>query len=617
LFDEYFSHIKEDDDTVPYKHGDYLYFTREEKGVSYKKHYRKKDSPDAAEELILDVNEIAAGLSYCSVSIEPSPDNKTLCYLVDTKGNYASKAYFKNLIDGSLFEEVLENVGQIIWSNDSKSIYYCLYENNSFGKKVYLHIMGTKQQGDLLLKEEKDERYFYYLYTSKSKRFIVFDSGGISSSECYYLDQTDMAAGFKLFSKRQENFRYNIDHNDEKFYILTNKDAADYRIMTTPIGKTSVDNWEEFIGETKGVKIEGFDVFKNHLVVNERSNALTNFRVVKLADKSFKYVDFPEPAYCAFPVNNIEFESSSFRYEYMSFVTPRSVIDYDMNSGENILLKEKETPAYDKSNYISERHNVPSHDGRIIPLSLVYKKGIKRNGKNPILIHSYGSYGVSSEVYFSPIRLSLLERGFIFAVAHVRGGGELGEKWYEDGKLLNKKNTFLDFISCCEYLINEGYTYSGGISAVGASAGGTLMGAIANMRPELFKCIQAIVPYVDVLSTFFAPEVQNAAYHYDENGNPAIEEHYYYMKSYSPYENLKPQSYPNMLLTAGYNDVQVHYWEPAKFLAKLRELNTGTNLQILKTRMDSAHFGSSGKYDLYREIAFDDAFMLKCYGIDK
>ncbi len=617
LYDEYFSHIKEDDDTLPYKNGGYLYFTREEKGKNYRKHFRKKDSPGANEELILDVNEIAKGLPYCAVEVIPSPDNKTLCYLIDTKGDYSCTVYFKKLDDGSKLDDTISNAGQLVWSNDSKAFYYCIYEKGSFGRKAYRHLLGTGQEDDTLIIEEKNDRYAFVMYASKSKRFIFLESGCMTNNECYYIDQFDSKQELKQFTIREENVRYSIEHNGDRFFILTNLNAPDYKIMTTPVDKISEENWSEFIGEKNGVKIENFEVFKDYLIVNERGEGLTKFKAIKFKDNSSCYIDFPESAYSAFPVDNTEFDCKRFRYEYMSMVTPRTIFEYDMESNKNTLLKEKEIPGYNKNDYTCERLNVTSHDGKQIPLSIVYKNGFKKDGSVPALIHSYGSYGISMEIFFSTIRLPLLDRGFVYAVAHVRGGSELGQKWYEDGKMLNKKNTFHDFISCCEFLISEGYTYLGGISAEGASAGGLLLGVVANMRPDLFRCILAMVPYVDALNALLDIEHDNSAFHYDEFGNPGIQEEYFYVKSYSPYENVKRQEYPNMLLTAGMNDVQVHYWEPAKLLAILREYNSGAGTLALKTRFDSAHFGSSGKYDMYKEFAYNYAFMLSCYGIEK
>ncbi len=617
LYDEYFSHVKDDDNSVPYKNGEYLYFTREEKGKSYRKHYRKKDVPGSAYELILDENEIAKDLSYCMVEIHPSPDNKILCYLVDTKGDYTSTAYFRDMDDGSMYEDILFNAGQLVWSSDSRSVYYCVYRNGSFGKLAYRHDMSSPHESDILLIEVRDERYFLALHSSKSKRFIFIESGCMVNNECFYIDQYDPIKEMKLFSERIENVRNHLEHNGEKFYILTNQNAPGYKIMTTPADKISKENWTEFISEKKDVKIESIEMFRDFVVLVERYSALIRFKVIKLADNSSGYVDFPEPVYTALPAENLVFESSRFRYLYMSFITPRSIIEYDMENKNNFLLKENEIPNYDKTRFVSERLYAKSHDGKQIPVSLVYKKGVKKDGTNPALVHSYGSYGISSEIFFWLVHLPLLERGFVFAIAHVRGGGELGERWYEEGKLLNKKNTFYDFISCCEFLVKEGYTYQGGISAVGASAGGTLMGAVANMRPELFRCILAFVPAVDILSMLFDPKLENSVFHFDENGDPNIAEHYYYLKSYSPYENVKLQNYPNMLLTAGFNDVQVRYWEPAKFVAKLRENNTGRGVLLFKTRMDSAHFGSSGRQNQYMELAYNYAFMLNCYGIEK
>lgn len=616
LYDEFLSRIKQDDVSVPYKFGEYNYYYKEAEGKNYIIYFRKKDIPEASEELILDVNEIARDLNYCSVQIIPSPDSKFLAYLVDSKGDFTCTAYFKNLSTGELLEDEIKNVGWLEWYNDDKTLLYVVFEQGNKGKQVYKHTLGTRLNEDLLIYQENDDEYWVGLAKSKSKQFLFLTSDNINSTEIYYLDADNPDAALNLIQMRLKDIRITPEHNGDKFYFLTNFGAMNYRIMTAPIDKPDIENWVEFIPETKNVKIEEFQLFKDYLVLIERDCGLIKIKVINLNDISFHYIKFPEPIYCVYTEDNYEYNTNFVRFCYMSLITPRSRYDHNMKTDENILLKQQEIPGgYNKDEYISERILAPAKDGELIPVSLVYKKGINKNGKAPMFINSYGAYGYSSEIWFSVLRISLLDRGIIFAVAHIRGGGELGEKWYEGGKLLNKKNTFTDFISSCEYLIEQGYTYPKGIAAIGGSAGGTLMGAVANMRPDLFNGVIALVPAVDFLNTLLNLSTENAKVHYNEDGDPNIKEYYFYIKSYMPYENIIEQEYPNILVTTGLNDGNVRYWEPVKYVAKMRDFKKDDNILILKTDLESAHFGPSGRYDFFREEAFHFAFVLKCFGI--
>jgi oligopeptidase B len=614
IYNEVLSRIKEDDESVPYKWGDWLYYNRKEKGNNYLKYYRKKDKLTG--ELILDVNKIAEGLKYCSVKLLPSPDNKILAYIVDNTGDFCATIYFKNLDTGAPLNDHLEKAWVCAWSNDSNLVYYVKYEHGNRGKQVYKHKLGEKQDNDKLIYQEKDDKFWVHVIKSNSKKYIFISTGSFTTSEVYYLDADSTADELKLIQPRTEGVLYSVEHNNDEFYMLTNLDAPDYRVMKTSVGRTEKDYWKEFVPQSQGVRIDDFLMFRDFLVLAEMDFGLRKIRALNLKTGQSDYIAFPEPIYAVGLHDNFEFETNILRYYYTSFVTPVSYYDYDMEKGENILLKETEDRGgYNKNDYVSERIFAPTADGKNVPISLVYKKGMKKNGSNRLDLYAYGSYGLSMEVSFNPAGVSLLDRGFINATAHVRGGAELGEAWYKDGKLLNKKNTFNDFITCAEHLISEGYTYPGGIAAEGASAGGTLMGAVANMRPNLFKCIIANVPSVDLLNSLDDAGVDNSWVHMDELGDPNIEQQYFYMKSYSPYENIKEQHYPDMLITTGLNDANVRFWEPAKYTAKLRELKKGESTLILKTHLDSAHFGPSGRYRQFKEAAYQTAFILKSFGI--
>ncbi len=616
IYSEIIGRIKEDDTSCPYRRGGYLYYYKQEKGKNYVIHFRKKAEEDSEEEMILDENVIAEKLNYCSIEILPSPDNKILAYMVDSAGDFSFTVYFKNLETGELLNDVLKNAGVQEWSNDSKNVYYVIYKEGNRGKQAFVHTLSDKQENDKLLYQENDDKFWINIRKSASKKYIIIGTGYFTTSEEYYIEADGADTVLKLIEKREEGIKYVTEHHGEDFYFLTNCNALNFSVMKASVSDAGRENWTDFIPENKNVKIEEIYVFDKYFVVQERGNGLRKIRIIDLSNNQSHYVNFPESIYMVFIQDNYEFETQYLRFRYTSFTTPMSFYDHDMKNNNNILLKQTEVPGgYNKEDYVSERVFAPSHDGKLIPVSLVYKKGLEKNGSNPLFLYSYGAYGISSEIWFSPARLPLLERGFVFAVAHIRGGGELGEEWYKDGKLLNKKNTFYDFISCAEYLAGEKYTYRGGIAAMGASAGGTLVGTIANMKPDLFKCIIGKVPAVDVLNNLLDSSMDNSAAHFGELGNPDIKEHYEYLKSYSPYENIKEQQYPCILLTTGFNDANVPYWEPAKFTAKLREINKNKNFIILKINFDTGHWGPSERYSIYNELAYDNAFILKCFGI--
>ena len=616
IYNEIIGRIKEDDTSCPYRRGDYLYYYKQEKGKNYVIHFRKKAEGESEEVMILDENEIARGLSYCSVEILPSPDNKILAYMVDSVGDFSYTASFKNLETGELLKDVLKNAMVQEWSNDNKKVFYVKYEKGNMGKQVFIHTVGQKQEEDKLIYQEKDDKFWIFLRKSASKKYIILGTGSFTTSEEYYFHADGKDITHKLIGKRTEGIKYITEHNGNDFYFLTNFNALNFRVMKTPVNAVSRENWKEFLPERKEIKIEEIYMLKDYFVVQERGYGLRKIKVIDLKNNQSHYVDLPEPIYMVFLQDNYEFDTKFLRFRYTSFTTPMSYYDHDMQKNENILLKQTEVlGGYNKKDYVSERIFAPAHDGKQIPVSIVYRNGLEKNGSNPLFLYSYGSYGISSEIWFSSARLSLLDRGFVFAVAHIRGGGELGEEWYKDGKLLNKKNTFNDFISAAEFLIGQCYTYNGGIAALGGSAGGTLIGAIANMRPDIFKCIIGKVPAVDILNNLFDSSVDNSAVHFGELGNPNIKEQYDYLKSYSPYDNIEEQEYPNIFLSTGFNDANVPFWEAAKFIARLREINKSNNLILLKTDFESGHMGPSGRYVMYKEMAYYYAFILKCFGV--
>lgn len=616
LYNEIIGRIKEDDTSCPYRRGDYLYYYKQKKGKNYKVHFRRKAEGDTKKELILDENEIAGDSAYCMIFILPSPDSKILAYMVDTVGDFSFTVSFKNLETGELLTDCLKCAHVQEWSNDSQKVFYVRNEKGNRSKQAYVHKIGDKQENDILLYQENDAKFWIDIRKTASKKYIILGTGCFTTSEEYYIlaDGSDIVP--KIFEKREEGVMYITEHHGDYFYFHTNLEAVNYRIMKAPVDALSKENWKEFIPEIKNIKIEGFVFFSDFLVITERDLGLLKVKILNLKNNTKHYIEFPEEVYTPWIIDNYEYDSNLLRYRYTSLITPPSWFDHDMESGKDILLKQQEVlGGYNKEDYVTERKFAETKDGKHIPITLAYKKGLNKNGKNPLHLYAYGSYGMTTSAFFSSIGLSLLNRGFVYAIAHVRGGGELGEEWYNEGKLLNKKNTFTDFTACAEYLIKEGYTYHGGICAEGMSAGGTLMGAIANMKPDLFNCILAEVPAVDVLNNIFDSSIDNSAVHHGLYGDPNIKEYYDYIKSYSPYENIKEQKYPHILLTTGLNDANVPFWEPVKFTAKLREFNKGDNIIVLKTEFDTAHFGPSGRYNQYKEAAYLYAFILKCFGI--
>jgi len=620
LFEEMKSRIKEDDSSVPYKNNGYWYITKFEKGKDYPIYTRKKESLDAEEELLFDCNKMAEGHSYFSLAgLSVSPDNKLVSFALDTIGRRQYNIHVKNLETDEILDDVIINTtGSSTWAKDNSTIFYTKKDPVTLRSyQIYKHQLGSKE--DALVYEEKDDTFGTAVYKTKSRDFLVIVNYSTLSTEYHVLEADNPEGEFRVIQERQKDLEYSLDHYGDSFYISTNKDGAkNFKLMKTPIDKTSMENWVEVIPHREDVLLEGIDIFKDYLVVSERSEGLNKIRIMRWDNSVDYYLPFESETYTAYTTTNIEFDTDILRYSYNSMTTPSSVIEFNMDTKEKEVLKETEVLGgeFDKENYESKRVFATAKDGTKIPMSLVYKKGIELNGKNPVFQYAYGSYGSTSDPYFSSVRLSLLDRGFIYAISHVRGGQYMGRQWYEDGKLLKKKNTFTDFIACSEYLIDQKYTSVDHLYAYGGSAGGLLMGAIVNMSPELYNGVIAAVPFVDVITTMLDDSIPLTTGEYDEWGNPNEKEYYDYILSYSPYDNVEAKDYPNMLVTTGLHDSQVQYWEPAKWVAKLRDVKTDDNLLFLDTNMDAGHGGASGRFERLKEVAKEYAFILSLEGIE-
>ncbi len=572
----------------------------------------------APEEILLNQNLLAAGRDYFRIGVyEISPNHQLLAYSVDTTGSETFTLYVKDLKTGDLLSDVIPNTYYSVeWASDNQTVFYNVLDDAKRPYKLYRHRLGTDSKEDALVYHEEDESFFLSISKTTSKEYLTINLGSITTSEIHFLKADSPTGDFKVVHPRKHELEYYIEHHGDRFYVLTNDRAKNFRLMQVAVRDPSKKNWVEIIPHRDSVKIDALDVFKEHLVVYEREYGLKKIRITNLVTNETHYVEFPEPVYTFLPAGNKDFNVTSLRFSYMSLVTPRSVFDYDMNARTRELKKQYEVlGGYDPALYQSERIFATASDGTKIPISMVYKKGVVKGGQNPLYLYGYGSYGASIDPSFSSNRLSLLDRGFVYAIAHVRGGGEMGRSWYEAGKLLNKKNTFTDFTSCAEHLIDEGYTSTDRLIISGGSAGGLLMGAVANMRPDLFKAVIAKVPFVDIINTMLDPSIPLTVVEYEEWGNPNEKKYYDYIKSYSPYDNVEAKDYPNMLITAGLNDPRVQYWEPAKWTAKLRSLRTGNNVLLLKTNMDAGHSGPSGRYENLKEIAFEYAFIFDVFGI--
>jgi oligopeptidase B len=619
LFEEIKGRFKQTDMSVPYKRDDYYYYTRYEQGKEYPIYARKRDSLDRPEEIMLDVNALAEGHEFFSVGgTAVSSGQDILAYAVDIEGRRIHTVHLKNLSTGEILPDVLPTVTEnLAWANDNKTLFYGKQDETTLRQfQIYRHVVGTDPAMDQLVYQEDDETFVAYIFKTKSKKFLMIVSAQTISQEYRYLDADDPHGEFKIFLPREREHEYHIEHFHDRFIIRTNDHAKNFRLLSTPMEKPERKHWQEIIPHRDDVYLGDFELFKDYLVLEERTRGLTQIRIVPWSGGEDHYLQFDEPAYRASLGANLEFDTVTLRFEYTSMKTPQSIYDYNMATRQKALLKREEIlGGFDPDHYMTERLFARAKDGTEIPISILYRKGMERDGRSSLLLYGYGSYGLSIDAAFASPRLTLVDRGFIFAIAHIRGGQEMGRQWYEDGKLLKKKNTFEDFIACAEFLIREKFTSTEKLFAMGRSAGGLLVGAISNMRPDLFKGIVAEVPFVDVMTTMLDASIPLTTGEYDEWGDPNQKEYYDYMLGYSPYDNVERKAYPAMLITGGLHDSQVQYWEPAKWAAKLRELKTDDNRLLLKTNMEAGHGGASGRFRRHHETAFSYVFLLDLAGI--
>ncbi|MCF7796555.1 MAG: S9 family peptidase [Lentisphaeria bacterium] len=616
LFQELKGRIKEDDQSVPVRKGEYYYYSRDEAGKQYSIFCRKKGSLETGEEVLLDENVLAEGFDYHRVrTMRISPDHNLLAFVTDTSGNEIYTLYVKDLRTGERLLDVIPAIdGDVQWANDNRTLFYTKQDAAHRPYQLYRHTLGSDGIDELVF-TEPDERFWLDIGKTKDEQYLLINLGSKITSEVWFLSADRPADAFKLIEERKNGREYSVTHRNGKFYIVTNDNALNFRLMQTSVTSPGYANWEEVLPYDEAIKLDYISVFKNYLALFERAEGLKRIRILNPVNGRLHTITYPDAAYTVWPTGNVEFDTDVLRFGYSSLVSPTTVFDFNMTTHERHTLKVDEVPGYDASQYESKRVWATAAHGTPIPISMVYKKGFVQDGSHPCWLYGYGAYGASMDPYFSTNRVSLLDRGFIYAIAHVRGGGEMGRQWYEDGKFLRKKNTFTDFINAAEYLIQENYTTKEKLVASGGSAGGLLMGAVANMRPDLFQAIIADVPFVDVINTMLDPTIPLTVVEYDEWGNPHEEQYYAYMKSYAPYENVRRQAYPHMLITAGLNDPRVGYWEPAKWTAKLRSMKTDDNLLLLKTNMGAGHGGASGRYDYLKEIAFEYAFALDRLGM--
>jgi oligopeptidase B len=621
LFQEFKERIKQTDVSVPYKNDGYFYYSRTEEGKEYPIYCRKKDSLEASEQIMLNVNEMAKGHDFFAVGRRAISHNQDLlAYSVDTVGRRIYSIHFKNLVSNKPLKDKIEKVtGNMAWANDNRTLFYTRQDPATLRwNRVYKHSLETDPSDDELVYEETDETFSCHVFKTKSKEYIMIASDQTLSSELRYLDADDAGGDFQIFLPRKRDHEYSVDHYKDHFYIRTNDGARNFKLVRTPVDHTGQEHWKEIIPHRNDVFFEGMEIFNEFLVVMERKNGLKQIRIKPWLGEEEHYLDFGEPTYTVGPTDNYDFETKLLRYRYTSLITPNSVYDYDMAARKRKLLKQEEVlGSFSSDNYESERIHAGAKDGTKVAISLVYRKGLKKDGTHPLLLYGYGSYGYSMNPRFDAYGISLLDRGFIYAMAHIRGGQEMGRQWYEDGKLLKKKNTFTDFIACGEHLVEQKYTSRDKLFVRGGSAGGLLIGAALNMQPDLFKGAVAAVPFVDVVTTMLDDTIPLTTSEYDEWGNPNVKEYYDYMLSYSPYDNVETKNYPNLLVLTSLHDSQVQYWEPAKWIAKLRVLKTDTNQLLLRTKMEAGHGGVSGRYKQYRERAFMFAFILDLAGVTK
>jgi len=622
LFNEIVGRIKQDDQSVPLLDNGYYYYSRYEEGKEYAIYCRKLGSLEAEEQVMLNVNEMAEGFNYYAVGGQSvSTNNNLLAFSVDTVSRREYTLQFKDLTTGEvLADRIPGTTGGATWANDNKTVYYSKKDPITLrSSRIFKHVLGTDASQDVLVFEEADETFSCGIGKSKSEQYLMIASYSTVSNEWRYLDANTPNGEWKIIQPRERNLEYSCSHYGEHFYITTNRDAKNFKLVRTPIHATTYENWEDVLPHRDETLLEGVDIFKDYLVVSERTEGLNQIRVKRWDDAEDYYIQFPDPAYSAYVGANPDFDTKQLRYGYNSMTTPSSVFEMDMVSQATNLLKQQEVlgGSFDPANYESERVMVEARDGTKVPVSIVSRKGVKKDGNNPFLLYAYGSYGYSMDAGFSSTRLSLLDRGFVYAIAHIRGGQEMGRDWYEDGKMFNKKNTFTDFVDCGQAMVDLGYTSPQHLYAMGGSAGGLLMGAVVNMAPALFNGVIAAVPFVDVINTMLDESIPLTTGEFDEWGNPKNKDSFDYMMSYSPYDNVTAQDYPHMLVTTGYWDSQVQYWEPAKWMAKLRDTKTGDNLLIMDCNMETGHGGASGRFKRLRETAMEYAFFMMLEGIEE
>ena len=619
LYNEIVGRIKKDDVSVPFLYNGYWYYTRYKQGGEYPIYCRKKESLQNPEEVMIDVNDWAKGHDYFSLTnLSVSPNNKFLAFSVDTLSRRIYTIKIKDLQTGELLmDEIHGTEDAVAWANDNATFFYTVKnEITLLSEHIDRHILGTPQTDDVRVYTEKDDSFYIGVGRSKSDKYIIIYNSSTLVSDYYILNANDPLGKFRQFSPRETEHEYTIEHYNDKFYIVTNWKAINFRLMETPENATAKQNWKEVIPHRKDVMVSGIDVFADHLVISERRYGLRQIRVIDQRNGNEHYMDFGEAVYSAYPSVNLSFNTNVLRYQFSSLITPRSTFDYDMDMKESTLLKQTEVVGgYDLDDYHSERLYAEATDGKKVPISIVYKKGYKKNGQGNLLLYAYGSYGSTNDPSFSSTRLSILDRGFAYAIAHIRGSQTYGRPWYEDGKMFNKMNTFTDFVDCSKYLIQNNYTGPGHLFAMGGSAGGLLMGAVVNLAPELYRGVIAAVPFVDVINTMLDASIPLTSNEWDEWGDPRKKDEYDYMMTYSPYDNVYNADYPNMLVTAGYFDSQVQYWEPVKWVAKLRDYKVGENILYLHTNMDAGHGGKSGRFRRYKESALKYAFILDLAGI--
>lgn len=641
LYQEMVGRLKETDQTVPVPIDEFFYYSRTVEGLQYPVYCRKEGDEEAAEEVLLDVNALAEGRSYCRLGVySVSPDHRLLAYAVDVDGSESYRLQVLDLTTRQHLADRIESTGRgFAWANDSAAFYYSTLDATRRPYRLHHHVLDSDPANDPVVYEEEDERFFLSLYKTLSRRFLCILLGSHTTSEVHYLDldalpsataspkttvspnatvtpNTTVSAGqFRCLAERRSGVEMSLEHRGEELFILSNEGAPNFRLLRTPIEHPEAEHWQEMIAHSDSTKLEAIDAFSHHLVVYLRRSGLSNIRVFDFDSATWHDIEFEEPVYAVWGQDNRQFDRHILRFVYTSLVTPTSVYDYDLRTRQRRLLKQTEVlGGYDPSRFECQRLWVTSEDGSEIPVSVVHRRGMALDGRQPLLLYGYGSYGNSIDPYFSSARLGLLERGFSFAIAHVRGGGELGRRWYDEGKLFNKRHTFDDFIAVAEALINQGYTSPQGLVMRGGSAGGLLIGAVVNQRPDLAVAAIAEVPFVDVINTMLDPSLPLTVIEYEEWGNPQEAEAFKYILSYSPYDNVTTQDYPHLLVTAGLNDPRVQYWEPAKWVAKLRRLGRGDRRLLLRTNMDSGHGGASGRYDALKEEAFKQAFMLTVVG---